>query len=327
MSSEKGSHLPRKGPSPLLVIIPLILSIAGFVLAMVSLFAGSETGRMEEYHLISLNMSNFGHDLIEPSRTTASEPTSTDSGGLGGFIDGIMETVTSSIGDELNDIANDIADKLSAELGISQWYSLHIMDACEGEYRPNATSPNAGYNVTNCTQSQAAFQFNLTEVLDHQLAVGPLEFNLADLNFPEEIDDAIKYLNSFLLAVFVFYVLGASFSGLSFLLCILALHRTIGSWVPLSIIATTSLATLTLGIGSAITTAIAKKGESEINKYGDDVGISATAGGKFMILTWVAFGVMFIAMAVSIFMVHLVRKNNIGGRGWSRFGRRSKSTV
>lgn len=25
------------------------------------------------------------------------------------------------------------------------------MDSCEGYFTPNATTPNAGYNVTNCT--------------------------------------------------------------------------------------------------------------------------------------------------------------------------------
>jgi hypothetical protein len=36
------------------VIIPLILSIAGFALAMLSLFAGSKPGQLEDFHIIAV---------------------------------------------------------------------------------------------------------------------------------------------------------------------------------------------------------------------------------------------------------------------------------
>lgn len=37
------------------IIIPMILSIAGFVLAMLSLFAGSKPGQLEDYHIIAVS--------------------------------------------------------------------------------------------------------------------------------------------------------------------------------------------------------------------------------------------------------------------------------
>ncbi len=52
---------------------------------------------------------------------------------------------------ELASAEDDIADKLADDLGIKQFYSLHAMDTCEGYFTPNATTPGAGYNVTNCT--------------------------------------------------------------------------------------------------------------------------------------------------------------------------------
>jgi hypothetical protein len=100
-------------------------------------------------------MSNFGHDLVPTPTTGGSQPTTTDQGGIGGFFSSIVATIESSIGDELNDIEDDIADKLAAKLGISQWYSLHLMGACEGNFAPNATAVGAWYNATNCTEQQA----------------------------------------------------------------------------------------------------------------------------------------------------------------------------
>ncbi|KAK8106267.1 hypothetical protein PG999_009626 [Apiospora kogelbergensis] len=278
------------------VLCPLIFSAAAFALALVALFAGSKPGQMEDYHVISINMSNFGHDLVPTKTTGGSEPTTTDKGGIGGFFSSVVATLESSITDELNEIGNDIADKLSAELGISQWYSLHVMNACEGNYAPNATSPGAWFNQTNCTKTEAGFQFNLSSVLDREIEVGPLDLNPADLKIPDGIQEAINYLNGFLLAIFVLYVIGIGFSGIVFLLCIGALIIGPSTMFSVASAITATLATLALGIASAISTAIAKKGASEINDKGDDVGISAKAGGKFMIITWVAFGSIVIAL-------------------------------
>ncbi|ORY63062.1 actin cortical patch SUR7/pH-response regulator pali [Pseudomassariella vexata] len=295
--------------SPWMVIIALVFSIGGFVLAMVSMFAGSHPGRMEEYHVIAINMSNFGHDLVPTATSGGSNPTSTSEGGIGAIFSSVVASAESAIGDALDDIA----DELSTELGISQWYSLHIMNACEGTYAPNATSPGAWYNVTNCTAQEAGYQFNLTEVLDHELQVGPLKLNLNQLGFPEDIQDFIDYLNSFLLAIFVFYVLGSALAGLSFLLCIVELTlRNQSTLIRISGIITAGLSALTLGVGSAITTAVAKKGESEINEKGDDVGISANAGGKFMIISWVSFGAMFVAFIVWLLSFCMGRKKTRG---------------
>lgn len=342
------------------IIIPVILSIAGFVLAMLSLFAGSKPGQLEEFHIIAvgirhrkprslfsntgqINMSNFGHDLVPTATTGGSEPTTTDSGWEGWFTS-VVATIASEIGDELSDIEDDIADKLSAELGISQWYSLHVMTSCEGSYSPNATTPGAGYNVTNCTAQAAGFQFNLTEVLDHEISVGPLDLNPADLPIPDEINDAINYVNGFLLAIFVLFCIGAGFAGLSFLAGIAALSTggmgrsrngavKTGPSRGMSLINAilTGLAALALAIGAAITTAVAKKGQGEINDKGSEVGISANAGTKFIIITWVSFATMFLALVYWVVAGIKGRKTSVpGGRrrgGPGRFGWKHEKKV
>lgn len=158
--------------------IPLIFSMVSFVLTMLCLFAGSKKGFMEDYHVIVFNTSTLGQNFVKSladgdsssSATTASATaTSTSSSGgiLGGGIGGIISTieasataVVGSIESEaasiLNDIGNDIADKLSDELGIDQFYAIHVMDLCQGDYNPNATASNPSYNVTNCTTVSCA---------------------------------------------------------------------------------------------------------------------------------------------------------------------------
>jgi len=63
----------------------------------------------------------------------------------------MTHNVTSSIEGDINDIIGDIADKLAKELGIKQWYSFHLMNLCEGDYKPSATARGASENFTSTT--------------------------------------------------------------------------------------------------------------------------------------------------------------------------------
>ncbi|KAI2606710.1 hypothetical protein GGR54DRAFT_620410 [Hypoxylon sp. NC1633] len=286
--------------TPLAAIIPLILSLAGFVLAMLALFAGtgSQQQALEDYHFIAINMSNFGHNLVPTATSSGSQPTATGDSLWDQIEDG-LEDIGSDITDELNDIENDIADQLARDLGISQWYSLHIMTACEGNFAPNATSPGAWYNTTNCTAQSPGVHFNLTDIIQREIDEGPLHINASDIPIPDSIQETINYVNSFLLAAFILYVLGAGFAGLSFLSCIVVLTVSrggIGRGLILFNIVLTALATIALAVGSAIATAISKRGVSEINSRGQEAGISAIEGTKFMIISWVSFAVMFVAL-------------------------------
>lgn len=154
--------------------LPLVFSMVSFVLTMLCLFAGSKKGFMEDYHVLVFNTSALGQNFLQkladgdsPSSsatTTSATATSTSSdgggilGGIGGIITSIEASATAVVGSIeseaasiLNDIGNDIVDKLADELGIDQFYSVHVMDLCQGDYSPNATASSTSYNVTNCT--------------------------------------------------------------------------------------------------------------------------------------------------------------------------------
>ncbi|KAI0176059.1 hypothetical protein GGR52DRAFT_342856 [Hypoxylon sp. FL1284] len=291
---------------PLAVVIPLILSIVAFVLAMIALFAGtgSQQQALEGYHIIAINMSDFGHDLIPTPTSSGSQPSATDDdSSIWDQIGDDLQDLGQDITDELNDIANDVADQLSHELGISQWYSLHVMVACEGNFAPNATSPGAWYNTTNCTKQSPGVHFNLTDVLQREIDAGPLHINAGDIPIPADIQSAIDDVNSLLLAIFVLYVLSSGLSGLSFLSCIAVLTLSsrggsggVGRGAVLVNAALCTLATLALVLGAAVATAASKKGSSEIDERGADAGISAIEGTRFVAIAWVAFAAMFVAL-------------------------------
>lgn len=101
-----------------------------------------------------LNVSMLGHDLIDSS----SSDDSSDDDDDGGFLSDVGDTlgdIKDSVVDEINDLVGDAVDDIANAIGISDWYSLHVMDACEGNYKPNATASSTSLNITNCTSSEA----------------------------------------------------------------------------------------------------------------------------------------------------------------------------
>jgi hypothetical protein len=150
--------------------------LVSFVLTILALLAGHQKGFMEDYHVITFNTSTLGQNYLanlakggssstttSAATTTTATPTSTTSkgllGGIGGMFSSIEASATAVIGSIeseaasiLNDVGNDVADKLASELGIEQFYSVHVLDLCQGNYAPNATAENARLNLTSCTK-------------------------------------------------------------------------------------------------------------------------------------------------------------------------------
>jgi len=59
-------------------------------------------------------------------------------------------SIKRGFGGEVDGIVADVADKLTAELGIKPWYSMHLMNMCEGTY-----TTSAAMNVSSCTYPRA----------------------------------------------------------------------------------------------------------------------------------------------------------------------------
>lgn len=289
------------------VLLPLVLSMVAFILSMLCLFAGHKEGFMEEYSVARLNTSMIGHNVLDTDSDASSNDNDEDDGFFGKVTDKWNE-VKDDVKGKINDITGDVADKLADTIGISEWYSIHVMATCDGQYKPNATSPGAGYNVTNCTNSAPKKRFNLTEMLDKQLEVGPFQMNLADINWPDDIQDSIDLLNTALLVTFVFYVLAVGFSGLAMVASAGAFFLFARRGVNAVNVILSGLAALVLLIASILVTVAGKKGVNKINDVGDDVGLSASVGKKFLALTWAAAALMIIAAIYWVMHLCLMRR-------------------
>lgn len=279
-------------------LFPLACAITAFVLSLFCILAGDAPGYMEDYHIVALNTSTLGHNLLNTTSNSSS------SGSISSWLNGVV----SSIEGDITSIENDLVDKLAAKLGIKQWYSLHMMDLCEGNFSPNASTPGADYNVTSCTNKTTMYHFDPAAIINSELQAGDLHINITTLQWPQVLTDGIQAINILLDVTFVLYCIGIAACGL------VIIFSTIAFFLPsaYSYTATTTatpsrfisvlagllamVAFLALGIASAIVTVFMVKVVDLVGQYGRDIGVYAYKGGKFLAITWASTGVMLLSV-------------------------------
>ncbi|KAF1940256.1 hypothetical protein EJ02DRAFT_237446 [Clathrospora elynae] len=286
-------------------LVPAVCCTAALILAFLCLFAGHKQGFMEDYSLITLNTSLIGQNLLTPS---SSDSDSTLSNLLNLIPDSIANPITNEINDEI--------DKIAAKLGIEDFYSAHMLNYCFGQYTPNE-KPNATLkvedihkNVTGCAKSRAMYKFDPTRIVEDALNKSTgIDVTLQDLEWPQELQDGIQALNALMVAMFVLYVVAICLIFVALLAAIFAVVTSGRLSACLNFLIAT-LAFLAIGLASALVTAVVVKGTNIINKYGNDIGVAARRGGKFMALTWAATALMLIVLLVWVVELFMGRKHS-----------------
>ncbi len=147
--------------------------------------------------------------------------------------------------------------------------------------------------------------------------MGPVHIDLADLKWSQDLQDELDKVAQLLLAVAVLYILGAGFSGLALLgsAAGLAAYGRHPRATAAANAVLAWLAALTLLVANVATTVGGQKGADEINSRGQDIGLSASAGGKLIAIAWAAFALMVVAAIYWTYEVVAVRRarRRIGG--------------
>jgi hypothetical protein len=191
-------------------------------------------------------------------------------------------------------------------LGLHDFYSAHLLDYCEGYYTPTSL-PNAtvsrgdiGQNITACSNRTSFFHFDPTAALQRELNKTGTGVTLEELHWPAAVDTGIHTLRLAQKAAFLLYCISAGLIILAVLFSAFSsfVHGRLSAFIDILLWSLAFLATL---LASAITTAVAVKASNVVNKHGKDIGVSASRGGKFMVLTWVATGLCGINVFVWVF--------------------------
>ena len=69
-----------------------------------------------------------------------------------------------------------------------------------------------------------------------------------------------------------------------------------------------SVAFFSLGIASAVVTAVIVQGTDAVNKFGNEVGIEAQQGNKFLGITWAATLLMMVAFLIWFVRFYLLKR-------------------
>ena len=179
-------------------------------------------------------------------------------------------------------------------LNIHDFYSMHLLDYCEGYYTPS-TIDNATVhptrNVTACANTTTTFTFNITQILQQELRAGT---TLAQLDWPQDIQNAIDALNYATRAMFVMYCIGIGLTGIAMIAALLGVfaNGVLHAWLNGAL---DIFAFLMIGVASAIATAIGTLVSNAVDQYGKPIGIAAYRGTGFLVITWVATALVLLA--------------------------------
>ncbi|PSN60845.1 integral membrane protein-like protein [Corynespora cassiicola Philippines] len=297
----------------LLAVIPAITLVAALILSFLCLFAGHKKDFMEDYHLLTLNVSRLGENILNESRSSDNTLTN------------LLNEFTNDITSEINDAIGEVTE----ELGIDDFYSAHLLDYCYGQYTPveaangTVSQSDISKNVTGCSNQTAMFWFNPTEILERKLNESGVGVSLDDLNWPQDIQAGLDALRIVSVTSFVLYCIAIGLIFVSLVATAVAFFGS-GRLSACLNFMLAFLAFLAVGIASGLMTAVVVKGSSVINEYGNQIGVQAHRGNKFLAITWAATALVFIAMCYWTVETCFPsgRRNNAAKAG--KFGRPSK---
>lgn len=244
---------------------------------------------MTGYDILTLNTSRIGYNVL------------TEGNPLLNLLPPDVQDLVADIPDFLTDSVNELVGDTAQALGVDDFYSVHILDYCSGTYeprpRPNATlsASDIKKNVSDCSDPTAAFHFKPREIIEQKLNESGLDITLEDLNWPDDIERGMDTVHMLQTAVFVLYVISIVLIFLALVAALPALFAEGRLAACCSVIAS-SLAFLAVGIASGLVTAVIVKGVEVINEHGEQIGLEAKRGNRFLAITWAATALVFLAL-------------------------------
>ncbi|MCJ1464501.1 hypothetical protein MMC07_003114 [Pseudocyphellaria aurata] len=269
MVHRKGSQAKRLTTPVVLLVFSLLSCFVAFVLSLLCIFAGSKSGYLENANLLTLNTSRLGQSILQKPKGV--DPDSK----LGQFV-GAVEG-------EVNGLVADIAKQLH----LHDFYSVHLLDYCEGFYTPSSVANNTVHptkNVTHCSNRTASFHFNATKVIQDELKS---DISLPDLDWPSALEDGVGTAKLASKVMFVLYCLGVAATGLALVGIVVGIFARRRLMAIYNVVLTT-IAFLSLALASIISSTFISKAVKLINEVGHHIGIAAYKGHTFLGMTWAA---------------------------------------
>jgi len=169
-------------------------------------------------------------------------------------------------------IVNNAYEDVIKDFDLDDWYSLHIMATCDGEYIYNKNGSNitVGADVAPPTNGST--------------------HKLVDSCPSHSILDPMSLLK-------IFYWVGIALTALALILGVVA-AVTSGPVLAMVTMIVTIFAFCFVGLASAATHGIAVGAAKLVNYIGEEMGIAGYSGSRFLALTWAATWLLVINMVI-----------------------------
>ncbi|ATY63870.1 Actin cortical patch SUR7 pH-response regulator [Cordyceps militaris] len=308
----------------LAAVVSLVFTFISFILAAITLFAGRDTGTLENYAVLRVNVSlapraviELGIDQLTGGQNSRSvermAPRSANwlenvSSGLRDLLGDIEKNITDVVTQGIDTFVDDAVAEAKRQLNISDWYSLHVLSTCQGDFTPNASVSNPGRHTTSCV-GDVRHRFNIAAVLDQQFQIGNRNVSLGDLDWTDSIRKRVNGINDNLYALVILMSLAFGLLGAT-----LFSTAAIIAWPTNKclVLATLILTALAGSIIAGASIAITVQSSSEIrdlNRKTARIGIITTSGEQFLAIIWTLMALTTIVALTWQVLYVLVRRD------------------
>lgn len=184
---------------------------------------------------------------------------------------------------------NDYHKSIAKDIGVHDFYSLHVLDMCSGWWGKNSSNHASSYrDVLYCSPRHGLSTPRFTGILITELSRSSLKLDIyKDIHWPGIISRQIKQLRFAYRAMGATYFLSMAATGAALIGSVIGLV-TNGRLSAMLNIGLSLLAFLSLTIASACATAVMTKTVNIINEHANKIDVNATRGGRFLAMTWIA---------------------------------------
>lgn len=236
--------------------------------------------------------------------------------------------LTQAINDTANAGLDAFAGSIASVLGISDFYSMHLLKYCEGKYVPGAI-PNATLkksdihrDVANCSDQFGLANFSPNGAIASSLNQSGTGISLSNLNLTSSgssgsgsnFSSSIGQLNKAVKTALAFYIMAVLFNFLAIVAAVWWLSDVHDTRLRKPLVTTIccQAANGMVSTGSFDVTVLAVLSDKYINRAASSLNLSVDRGNGFLGLTWSAFICSAIAlmppMMVSLVILNRKRK-------------------
>ncbi|RDW59457.1 hypothetical protein BP6252_12544 [Coleophoma cylindrospora] len=335
--SEKRAEMGKTGLR-FTAIVPIATMAIAFALTLVALLAGSKQGFMESCNVMTLNTTDIGQNIIKfapvtkakrgivarvngsaledgelderglfssSATTTSAAPgvTATAASGgpfeaIGNFFNGVVQNLTSAVDGALTDAENALVAEVAKELGIAQYYTMHMTTLCQGNLS-SPTDPNAQFKSTSCESysNVTAGLSNFTSGIPSSLQVATTNVSVPLLSQLSSSGSVLKTAGNALgTATFAFYILALIGSSMTLLLSLVSIFTRSISYVTYACLIFSILAAVFQLVANILVTVLAGGTMLVVNTVGSSIGLQSKMGMRFQAIIWVAFVMTLLGM-------------------------------